>query len=222
MKDVVSRARSGCRVLFASLVLAPAFGAQAAGPDRYEFRCHAPEGRIVIDLATGLIKKSFPDDRSGGQADGTTITTVFIGSDELVKRRFSFREGWDPLHGKEQVHLFTFPTNLRVETYRDHDHEFRVRPFHRGAAGRWVTEIEVTPPIRDAHPYVLYVEDRRGLAAIRFKSLVALANRTRQVERRFDDLMCNAVSGQPMMGADVRLLGGNPKVVVRTAPTAAP
>ncbi len=188
------------------LLLSTGVEAVVVPAGRYEFRCHDPEGQIVIDLQTGRIEKTFRDSKPSDGQGSETISTVLIGCEGLAKGLSCIREGLDPLRGEEQTHEFPVSMRLRPGTSHIYDQEIRVAPFHRGASGRWATEIAVTPPPEYANPYTLYVEDRRGLVAIRFKSLVALVNHTRQVERRFDDVMCDAVPGQPFMAAGVRLM----------------
>lgn len=177
-----------------------------AATSAYEFRCTEPEGRLLIDPKVGLIEKRFRDRDDGTGRKNETISTIFVRCDYPMEGLFCVREGIDPLKGEEQTYVFSAPNALHAGTFRVEGYEFSAAPFHRGTSGRWATEIVVTPPPQFANPYTLYVEERRGLVGIRFHSLVAPVNHSRQVERRFDDVMCDAVAGRPMMFAGIRFV----------------
>lgn len=82
------------------------------------------------------------EDRARGDAEPV------VGGEQrgAARRALHVREGFDPLRGQEQAHVFAVPRQLHAESiYRAEQFIFRVGKFSRAPSGRLSVWIDVTP-----------------------------------------------------------------------------
>ncbi|MDH0863427.1 hypothetical protein [Mitsuaria sp. GD03876] len=189
------------KIARAALLALPAAACVAAPADGvYAYPCDGHASLLMFNLKTGRIAKSIAD------GDGReSVFTIPIPCDDELK--FCVREGFDPLRGAEQAHVFAVPRQLRAgATYRAGEFSFRVGAFSRSPSGRLSAWIDVTPARELSGPYALRVEDRRGVVEVRFDALSALANRDREAPRPVGALTCAIEPGKEALFSRIRFM----------------
>lgn len=189
--------------LLGGLLLAASPMARAAS--LFFFDCGDDGVMLINSIAGSGIGKGFTEAAPPDGKGSDRIRTVSIRCD--TASLYCLREGLDPDWGAEQTHVFAFPKRLHAgQRYDVEGYAFRVGEFHRELSGRLSTEIAVVPMHGLSGPYILRVQDRRGLVGIRFESLAGWAGERREAERKIGVVDCTAKAEKPLLFEGVRLI----------------